>query len=325
MTQVWTHEIQKFHARFPADLDRRYEGRVDGDAPYAKAPPRIWKTIGDEIVFCCTLLDFDHLYACIAAFVEALDQTSRILRGVGGRLDVKGCGWVATFPTPNVAQAISERGGREEDLLFDEDQEHACDASPKDFDFLGKHVDIGFRLAKYADATRLVTSVELAYLLTTAGISNPFDGSFGYHGREGLKGVIEGRPYPVVYLDIDPSESNRGVKAAERELLGIPEVTHRAVGTLVDRFMRHEGMEAPVLPANEGHLFRKSWPKSYAEFHAAWSAYTSNVDVVIDQERQGSEKDVGENDPARGTLPAALQSVLRRAVKRRDPEGRADD
>ncbi|WP_237481211.1 hypothetical protein [Lichenibacterium dinghuense] len=326
ITQVWTREIRGFHTGFPANLTRKFEDQLPEGAAYAEAPPRLWKTIGDEAVFCCKLLGPEHLHACVLAFVDTLREFGRVLESKGGRLDVKGCGWVATFPTPNVALPVSERieAASAADVPFDDDVEVACDANPRDFDFLGKHVDIGFCLGRFAGPDKFVMSVELAHLLTAAGASASFDEDLGYHGREPMKGVLRGRPYPVVYLDADRSPTNRAVKEAERAMLGLPSVTRDRVAHLVGTFMRHEGLEAPLLPDATLPENGAPWPKSYQDFRTAWVPYSANFGGVLDIESRGGGSQATEGDAADQTVPDALTSTLRRAPTRRNRDGGAE-
>ena len=282
-------------------------------------PPRLWKTIGDEIVFCCRVRSLEHLCRCVSAFLQTLFEFGRILDGSGGHLDVKGCGWVASFPTPNVALAVSGRGtvDMSPDYPCDEEQERACDAKPEDFDFLGMHMDTGFRLSRLAEADRFVTSVELAYLLCDKGMPKLFQGTFDYHGRECLKGVLAGRPYPIVYVDTERSLTNRDVRSAERALLGRPNIHPDQVRAFLENFLRHERIELPALPRGDSPEGGDDAPASYLTFRGRWEAFASRINERLANEAEGARSENAAGRPDEEGLPPALRSRLDKAGLRR--------
>lgn len=118
---------------------------------------------------------YEHLAACITAFLGALEDYGRILDRDGKRLDVKGAGWVAAFPAPNVTVEILRSGAAQADAAdqIEEELEQRADAAPGALDFLGKQIDSGFRTAKNAASDRSL-SLELAWLLADAAHSEIF-------------------------------------------------------------------------------------------------------------------------------------------------------
>ena len=77
---VWVDEIRRFYREFPVTLNRAYE-KVEALEPLQPdaSPPKVWKTIGDEIAFCCRLTCQNHLARCVKAFVGDVPG-----RGVAG-------------------------------------------------------------------------------------------------------------------------------------------------------------------------------------------------------------------------------------------------
>ncbi len=67
-----------------------------------------------------------------------------------------------------------------------------------------------------------------------------------------MKGVLTGRPYPIVYLDVDPNDESRVVRSAELAMLGRPEVTRFGVRCFIEKFVESERIDVPVLPVEHG-------------------------------------------------------------------------
>ncbi|MBO1905626.1 hypothetical protein KHP60_09905 [Microvirga sp. 3-52] len=191
---TWVGNIQKFFTDFPeifrAQVSKVWEG-ADASAP----SPQVWKTIGDEIVFCLRLRTSNDLVKTIAAFVHALQDYGLILERDGGYLDVKGAGWVAAFPVPNITIRRSGSSVDEASDLRDESFEEEADSAPAQFEFLGTEIDAGFRVARHAAPDRFVLSAQLALLLVSACGESQSPFHFHYHGRETMKGVLNGREY----------------------------------------------------------------------------------------------------------------------------------
>ena len=68
----------------------------------------------------------------------------------------------------------------------------------KMYDFIGPDMDIGFRISKYADVTKIAVSDKVAYIyesmISKHGIA------FGIGEGEVLKGVWKGHKYPAIYM-----------------------------------------------------------------------------------------------------------------------------
>src|SRR3546814_5080236 len=65
-------------------------------------------------------------------------------------------------------------------------------------DFIGPDLDLGFRLSKFARPASLLLSLDLVEMLLAA--DNRADVVLYLVGREELKGVMFGRPYPIIWM-----------------------------------------------------------------------------------------------------------------------------
>ena len=200
-----------FYSTFPRILKEKYQkgGAVEGDEE-CEIYPKIWKTIGDEVILCSRVLSVEHVARCADVFLDALNSYSEILKKTSLALDLKGSMWVAAFPVPNVGIPI--RADVElEDLDTSEAFEARVDSEPSRFDFLGKSIDTGFRVASFSEPTKCPVSVQLAMILAQAKTKTKtkFPHEIWYHGKHSMKGVNSGVEYPIFYLNTENNEQRK--------------------------------------------------------------------------------------------------------------------
>lgn len=193
--------------------------------------PELWKTIGDEVLF---VKDIEHPPQAVMS-LHVWCKTLQLLREYLAKddLDVKSTAWLADFPTRN--RVIIFKKGNEDDRTddnfawYNDQLLQAYEKNSSDYtrDFIGPSIDIGFRLGASASPRLLVLSVELAHLLSGEECGNddvyrsgPYEVprlNFRYEGRQQLKGVMNGTPYPLICIDTSPSKP---IHQAEDKLLG---------------------------------------------------------------------------------------------------------
>ncbi|KAB7783665.1 hypothetical protein F8B43_3588 [Methylorubrum populi] len=184
-------------------------------------------------------------------------------------------GWTAAFPAPNITVPVVDKHSpiseSEHGLLDDESIEADGDINPSKFEFLGKEIDAGFRVAKHAGADRFALSLEAAYLLAQGCAEGACSFPFTYGGREELKGVIGGRPYPIVAIDTERRASRRRVSAYERTLSGRRDVSPHVLLGFLGAFIEDEKVEFPILvpPGTETNAGQVTI--TYARFRGIWS------------------------------------------------------
>lgn len=295
---AWVDEFRMFYKEFPIEVSRAYE-RVIGTfgeefQEDTDKRPKVWKTIGDEIIFCGRVRSVEHTAASVSAFLMALERYSKRLENDNKPLRLKGAGWLAAFPAPNISIAVTTDLGttQSRDALLSENTEEfeeSADNTPSLYDFLGKGIDTGFRIAKNASEDRFVCSVQLGYVLARAATKKKFPYSFGYHGREPLKGVIDGAPYPVVSVDTERSEIKSKLKSREAALTGEATILPHALCDFLETFMAVANIDEPCL--GEGRAdWGKDWPESYIRYQ---TAFEEQLKIDDENVKQVAE----ENDP----------------------------
>ena len=285
---AWVDQFRTFYKDFPLEVRKAYDlvvKALDGELLHEAARrPLVWKTIGDEIIFCSRVRSIDHVAASVSAFLKALEQYSKRLEADKMPLRLKGAGWLAAFPAPNISIAVAAQDMPSENT---EEFELAADDGPNNFDFLGTGIDTGFRVAKNASDDRFVASVELAFALARAGTKKRFPHTFGYHGREVLKGVIDGAPYPVISVDTERSELKSKLKSREAALTGETTIQPHALCDFLETFMTVASIDVPRLDDGPSGAEAQGWPESYLRYQAA---FTENLRIDEDNVKQVAEQ-----------------------------------
>lgn len=168
---------------------------VGADAP---PKPRVWKILGDELVFVMELgsgrdavLYIDALSLALAEWNRDVITRRRVVGGANRPLLAKGAAWLAGFPVTNAVLPV--------------DGNHD--------DYVGPSMDAGFRVAKLASPRRLALSVELAWLMLKLDRHRKIQ--FAGRTRE-LKGVAAESGYPQLWIEVPASDYH----AKEHEVLG---------------------------------------------------------------------------------------------------------
>jgi len=325
---TWVTQIRHFYTEFPKRLIGHYQAIInmpDGHKVYLDDYPKPWKTIGDEILFCCRINSMEHLATCITAFLQALDTYGKYLDGAGKHLDVKGSGWVAAFPSPNVTVKIA-RDLSSSDIEVDEIIESQADSDASEFDFLGKGIDSGFRVARFASADKFVVSAELGWLLCEASHLSAFVRPFTYHGREELKGVIKDHPYPIVSIDSERNPRRREIRARERALTGEQGAQPHLLADFLKCVMQDEGIELPIIPKIGDTLDENSLPKSYLDFIEEWPVANTEVEKRTETEKAAAG---ASSDPENKEVPAevmqSLGELIRLIIEQQSEDPKGDD
>lgn len=177
----------------------------------------LWRVIGDEMVFVYPISSKDELYLAVDAifritqrvslsihtgkFFETLEEQSLERREIAvlknqDVLSVKAAAWIAA-----ITQKIS--------TPYDTIQiEYPADASNMPIiEYLGRDMDIGFRLKAYTQRRRLVVSFELAYLLNDFLKDSTLSNCLNIIGYEKLKGVWNDSLYPIIWYYDDNTVS----------------------------------------------------------------------------------------------------------------------
>ncbi len=278
---VWLKAFQLFYGEFPAMFAVEYTRVCEGIGsihPTEKAaPPQIWKTIGDEILFVNRVHSITHLGAYVTAFSNSLHKFGESLGQFKG-LNTKGNGWVAAFPSPNCSIGVSEGGNSDPmsglDELRSEAFESEVDKAPGNYDFLGKGIDGGFRISRNSTVNSFTISPALAFLLTLAKgnpLATSFELDFRFHEPQSFKGVVAGLPYPIISIDTVRTAGEKHLQELEAKLLQKPNMVDDCVvlKDYLENYIELHKIEKPRLKLTNGSA-AEAEPEHYKEYVEQW-------------------------------------------------------
>jgi hypothetical protein len=136
ITGLWVTVFKKFYGSFHASFTSNYlkyckKNGVERDIQ--ENVPKLWKTIGDEVIFVNRVNSCFEVFAFVHSFMDTLTEYGRSLKSFSdtSSLDVKGNAWVASFPCPNQTFMLPDLNGNEEDSsLPSEHLESGADKNP---------------------------------------------------------------------------------------------------------------------------------------------------------------------------------------------------
>lgn len=167
---------------------------------------KVWKYIGDEILFFKPLNSRDELFEALPCAFQALNHTLENLQkafpSIFKPLSLKGTIWFAPVMFIEGQELLGLKMGKMKNIAFEIISEN--DASL--IDFMGPDIDIGFRISKYTEKGKLVISADLAYMLFTADSPGLLEkkkknlvSNLKIVSYEDLKGIWDDRFYPVIW------------------------------------------------------------------------------------------------------------------------------
>ncbi|MBF0426957.1 MAG: hypothetical protein HQL66_14180 [Magnetococcales bacterium] len=182
---AWIELYEEFYNDFPT-LFARLLGEaikvvkfVDKELPDRL---RLWKILGDELIFVVRITSAADADAVLLAFHRALKDYQANIKKKHATLALKGTAWTAGFPIRNCRVELRRFANKEQQVI----------------DYIGPDIDIGFRLTKLARPGSIVASMDLVDILLNKGIRSEFRCVFV--GWERMKGVFADKPYPVHWL-----------------------------------------------------------------------------------------------------------------------------
>ncbi len=192
----WELDFLAFYQQFPEMLGRHCrEAGVD---------LRLWKPIGDELVFRTPVRSEKDVAAAVRVWLAAMDQyTDEVL--AKKPLNTKGGAFIGTFPGPDVEAGIhrepvesdSARGVVElnDEALKKRDNDRFV------YDYFGPSFDTGFRILGQASQRHFTLSVEVALAMLRHAVDGGDGTDLVLLGTRELKGVWRGRDYPLFAID----------------------------------------------------------------------------------------------------------------------------
>lgn len=178
-SEGWLATFKAFFTNFPlmAAGQIGFEFLDDGHTPALQ----VWKVMGDEVVFTTEPRSPEEVTSTLLALLRTMRMyEEKHFQEVPLRL--KGTAWLADVGGPNIEIEIPELSTGQGAHL----------------DYIGPDIDLGFRISKFARPGTIVISLDVLEVILSAG--NGQATAMHLVGREPLKGVLFGYPYPIVWL-----------------------------------------------------------------------------------------------------------------------------
>lgn len=168
----------------------------------------LWKAVGDELIFTVTVEHEDDVYDAVRTWLGAMGRyEAETLRPKTG-MRVKGGAFIATFPGPDSESSVprdpdTETSDKSPVLLNDEALKGRRNNTKYLYDYFGPSVDTGFRVIGACSERHFTLAVEVAWslLLANRDKKDRHLEDFCFLGPRSMKGVWNGRDYPVFALD----------------------------------------------------------------------------------------------------------------------------
>lgn len=293
----WAYVFTELFEDFPSILRACFEQLPEIADGRPNFPMRIWKFVGDEILFQSELTRHEQAAFHVLAFKDALNQYASDFakKPQLAGLSIKGTIWGAGFPVSN-AQVATKFENRSE--------------APEDY--LGPCVDQGFRLCGLADARRIPLSVDIAYMLAMtqmAPIASRHPLKVLCEEPKPHKGVSV--PYPHIWLDrFDGAMSEEDTLLDRRE----PHDTNKLLPYLRELYaIKRPGLFAPFIVGDKSPNFNKVPSEMKVKQDALRSAAAAQTYTVVGMRMQPG---VSKQEPPR-------PNISRKAPRKRRPSIRA--
>lgn len=163
----------------------------------------VWKYVGDEVLFYQRVEHARWIETTVSAVFRSLDAIRLELEnrydGIAGFISVKALAWLAPIRSyvKDLPANTEEKFSRLSAIIKTDD---TIIPGPKEGekDFLGPHIDAGFRLNVFARRLQLVVSPALAYYLLSC---NHRLNDMRIVEAAALKGVAEGKLLPGIWYN----------------------------------------------------------------------------------------------------------------------------
>lgn len=257
---LWRKTFLSFYREFPQVLADITDQCTDLDVPL-----RLWKAVGDELIFTARVSSESEIYHAVRCWIDAMNRYEESSL-FGESLATKGGAFVATFPSPDSESSIPINPSSEDsdaDVLdLNEQALLERDESRYRFDYFGPSVDTGFRVFSMCNERYFTLAVEVVWALaavsTSEGVSDTRHplADLVFRGSHALKGVWNGREYPLFAID---RKINEGVNKALAGLENQGVEPHVAL-TLCRECVKSDGWPSHIYLANALHPEFKAPP-----------------------------------------------------------------
>ena len=198
--EYWPKTFLSFYREFPQALAGEIKA-ADSALEF-----KLWKAVGDELIFTCVVRHEAHVIAAIRIWIAAMTEYERGTLADEG-MSTKGGAFIATFPGPDsqVSIPLDPTNETSDKGVVELNDEALANYDPAVYlyDYLGPSIDTGFRVIGECNPRYFTLSVEAAWALCRGASYEglPDLPDLRVLAPKELKGVWGGRPYPIIVID----------------------------------------------------------------------------------------------------------------------------
>lgn len=186
----------------------------------------LWKPVGDELIFTVRVREEHDVYWALRVWLESMLRYDATL-AKDTTMSTKGGAFIATFLGLDSESAIprnpqSETSDKPSVLLNDVALGGKRNHTKYLYDYFGPSIDTGFRITSGCTPRYFTLSVETAwaFLLAARDDKDLVNTDMEFLGTRALKGVSDGREYPLFAIDRRCSDDiNAAIKAMSNNQL----------------------------------------------------------------------------------------------------------
>ncbi|VDR33106.1 Uncharacterised protein [Arthrobacter agilis] len=221
----WQKIFLSFYWEFPQFIHEanRVQAEIDG----GQTAFRLWKAVGDELIFEVLVGDEAAVSRAVRVWIRAIDEYEKQVL-IDRKLALKGGAFIATFPGPDSESTVPidpGEGQSDEPVVHQNAKALSGQRAPTKYlyDYFGPSVDTGFRIFGHSSRRYFTLSVEVAWAISLAahsaagqkvGFETHTTKDFVFRGAHVLKGVWRAREYPIFAIDRESRDAvNEAVSA----------------------------------------------------------------------------------------------------------------
>ncbi|MED4559636.1 hypothetical protein [Bacillus subtilis] len=199
-TKEWQQVFKRFYELIETLLQNKYGEEI-----------KLWKYIGDEVLLYLKVTEFDQIYKCAPivskVIKDVIQQLYKDYPYAKQIIFIKSTIWLADVIYQQPNEPNKNETTAKNIVFFVGNNPEWLDGSQ--VDFLGPDIDLGFRLSKFAQKSKVLISADLAYILNRKkGEIESFeredrvviDDSYKIVSYETLKGIWNNRRYPIIWF-----------------------------------------------------------------------------------------------------------------------------
>lgn len=213
---LWSNVFTNFYSQILMQFGVENYKSQDSEYDDSSCIRKLWKLIGDEVLLYVEIHDLKQLYAQVSSVYNALRTLlDKIADKVAAELSPSHCATACLSHCQDIRHVITSTLGIKTTVWIAQCSEGSDkrsniiyypitpESNLERVDFLGRDIDEGFRLAKYAAKNKLILSPLLGWLIWKGAQSDPdkekiVNSNFKITAFAPMKGVWRNRNVPIV-------------------------------------------------------------------------------------------------------------------------------